>query len=178
MGDQKSNKKGIFAGIFVGLICALLITSFYFFISSPRYMLLRLGWAITHHDSDTFLVLVDVDRIVDDQSELFLNLMVKEISPLPLPFLKIQIGAPTKDALKTLVKQKVREELMNSQKEFLPSSFALLTGAIKQKGNNALVTFKTDSNPLKIGLFKTENQGWRVVSIDPQDLKNLLIKSG
>jgi hypothetical protein len=169
-----AQKKTYLSYLSLGIAFALILMLIFSFFASPRYTLLRLGWAINHQNPDTFFTLVDLDRIVADQSEPLLNLLIKDLPALPVSLGRIQLGAGTKEAIKTLLEKQVRDEIKKRGKELLPSSFTLLLGTIKKKDTVALVTFKTGKSPLKIGMRKDPRFGWRVVSVDLEAIRRLI----
>ncbi|MFH0813236.1 MAG: hypothetical protein V2A69_10440 [Pseudomonadota bacterium] len=154
---------------------------YYYWTGTPRYSLYQMGKAIKNHDSETFLLYLDIDRIVDGLAESTSKKVEDNVSP-PSPSesskherlsrrsrdivraLLPQVLKSLKPILKKQI-QKVVEEVGRKNK-ISPLAFCMLSD-IEKKGGIAEVRVKTKKEQtFHFTMERTPQRIWKVVGID------------
>ena len=162
------------------LLAVLVGTGFgatWWFLKSPQYALYQIGKAIHDHDPRLFLAYVDLDKVMDSQKEELARLLLPHQSKEAQDTVSRILGA-VMGALRGQIHQRVAQMVADTERNNIPSAWALVAAAhVTRNGEYALVVL---SNPekgqrLRMGMRRDPEQGhWRVVEIDPRDLRRLV----
>ncbi|MGD8561647.1 MAG: DUF2939 domain-containing protein [Desulfarculaceae bacterium] len=148
------------------------------FFQSPYYALYQIGKSIHNRQPRLFLAYVDVKSVVSGQRES----LVEELVPGDDKGVARQLVGGLMSALMPqvveLVKDRVVRVILDPERENLPTSWALVTAAtVTSKDDYALVVLgePQGGRRLRLGMRRqAEEDQWRVVEINPQDLKALV----
>jgi hypothetical protein len=147
------------------------------FLDGPRWALYQIGKAIHDREPRLFLAHVDIESILQGQKETIVDLVApkgkKDDDTRNL--VRGLVGAfmaPLSDQLAAQVVKAINDP----NRQNLPSSWTLVFASnVTRNGNYALVVFSEPEKGrrLRLGMEKVQNGPWRVVDIDPNDLKRL-----
>lgn len=164
----------------VMVLAALLGLGFgatWWFLKSPQYALYQIGKAIHDHEPRLFLAYVDLDRVMDSQKEELARLILPQENQEARQVVSRLLGA-VMGALRGRIRQRVAQMVADPERDNLPSSWALVAAAhVTRNGDYALVVLSDPQKGrrLRLGMQRDPRQGhWRVVEIDPRDLRQLL----
>jgi hypothetical protein len=147
------------------------------FLASPRWALYQIGKAIHQRNPSLFVAYVDVGRILSGQKEDIIDLILPEQGRSDQrDFLRGLITA-FMGTLTDQVNQQVIRIVADPQRENLPSSWTLAVAAkIDTNADSALVEMADPraGNRLRLGMRRVDDGPWRVVEINPQDLRALI----
>ncbi len=163
-----------------GLLAALAVGAFVgtnAFLNSPTYALYQIGRAIHNRDPGLFITYVDIDRIYHTQRGTMVDMVLAGKKHRDTRRTVKGILTAMAPQLLTQLRRRVILWVADPQRDNIPSSWTLVAAAhIKRRDNFALVVL---SNPakhqrLRLGMQRREGKPWRVVEVDPRDLKRLL----
>ncbi|BEQ14907.1 DUF2939 domain-containing protein [Desulfoferula mesophila] len=147
------------------------------FLDGPRWALYQIGKAIHDREPHLFLAHVDIENILQGQKETIVDLVApkgqKDDDTRNL--VRGLVGAfmaPLSDQMAAQVVKAINDP----NRKNLPSSWTLVfASSVTRNGNYALVVFSEPEKGrrLRLGMEKVQNGPWRVVDIDPNDLKRL-----
>lgn len=166
--------------VWIVLILAALaaggFTATHWFLQSPRWALYQIGKAIHDRNPALFVAYVDVGRILSGQKDDIVDLILPDRERTEQrDFLKGIITA-FMGTLTDQVNQQVIRIIKDPGRENLPSSWTLAAAAqVTTNGDNALALLADpqEGRRLRLGLRRDQDGRWRVVEINPQDLKVL-----
>ncbi len=148
----------------------------HWFLQSPRWTLYQIGKAIHERNAPLFIAYVDVGRILGGQKDDIVDLILPDRERTEQrDFLKGLITA-FMGTLTDQVNQQIIRVINDPQRDNLPSSWTLaLMAQVSVNGDNALALLADprEGRRLRLGLRRDEERRWRVVEINPQDLKVL-----
>lgn len=165
----------------IGLLLVALAVGAYLgtnaFLNSPTYALYQIGRAIHNRDPGLFITYVDIDRIYHGQRDNLVDLVVtgKEREDTR----RVVKGFLTALApqITTEVRRKVILWVADPKRDNIPSSWTLVAAAnITRRPGYALVVLSDPEKKqrLRLGMQRKEGKPWRVVEVDPRDLKRIL----
>ena len=150
--------------------------------NSPYYSLYQIGAALKNRDTNSLLIYVDLESILNQQMPGTLSTLLPSFK-LPsalgnisgtLAGLNIKLSPEMNKGLQSLISQNLREYLENPKNPTLSSSFLLLSGAkVKINGDNALVALQHEKDQLRLGM-KNQEGIWRIVDLNSEDIRRLL----
>ena len=151
----------------------------YWFLKSPYYSLYQIGKAIHDHDAPLFLAYVDLERIVGEQQNEFVELFLPKDQASDASQVVSTLLAAIAPQVTKLIKVRIVEEIRNPGRNNLPNSYILMIAAqVERNGSNAEVLLEDPSKPdtrLRFSMQPHAEQGhWQVVRVNPRDLKALL----
>lgn len=152
----------------------------YNFLESPRYSLYQIGKAIYDREPRLFLAYVDVDGIIRGQKDDLVDAFMP----------REQGNQDTRAAVKGLLgammqplgeqaRARVAQVVADPTRDNIPHSWTLMLAAsIMRNGDYALVTLNNpvDGERLRLGMRRLEGT-WKVVEVDPRDLRRLILKA-
>lgn len=165
---------------FIILLVALVGAGFagtYFFMRSPQWTLYQVGKAIYKHDSRLFLTYVDVGEILRSQKEDIVDLILPDQKKDQQRDMVRQLLSAFMGALIEQARDRVIRIVADTERQNLPSSWTLVAAAsVTRNGDNALAVLSNQDDRLRLGLRRQADGYWRVVQINPQDLRALAAK--
>jgi hypothetical protein len=163
--------------ILLVFLAAGCFTAAWTFLRSPYWSLYQIGKAIHDHEPRLFLAYVDLDQIIQSQKDDFVDVFMPERSQEQRANVNRILGA-LMGAVSPLIKDQVVRMVADRERENLPTAWALpAAAAVTTNGDAALVVLSDpkEGRRLRMGMRRDPEEGhWRVVEIDPRDIKDLL----
>ncbi len=164
----------------VMVLLVLVATGFgatWWFLKSPQYALYQIGKAIHDREPRLFLAYVDLDRVMDSQKEELARLILPHENQEAQQAVSRILGA-VMGALRGQIRQRVAQMVADPERNNIPSSWTLVAAShVTRNGDYALVVLSDPQKGrrLRMGMRLDPEQGiWRVVEIDPRDLRRLV----
>ncbi len=149
----------------------------WWFLKSPQYALYQIGKAIHDREPRLFLAYVDLERVMDSQKEELVRLILPHQNQEDRQAVSRVLGA-VMGALQGQIRQRVARMVADPERNNIPSSWTLVAAAhVTRNGDYALVVLSDPQKGrrLRLGMHRDPEAGhWRVVEIDPRDLRRLV----
>ncbi|MFZ5585071.1 MAG: DUF2939 domain-containing protein [Thermodesulfobacteriota bacterium] len=148
-----------------------------YFLKSPYWSLYQIGKAIHERDSRLFLAYVDLDKIIGGQKDAIVEMIFPAQDKREQRDVVRQVLTAFMAPITEQVRDRVARVVEDPERDNLPSSWTLLAVAtVASDGDSAQVVLKDPTRDRQLRLvMKREADGfWRVVEINPQDLKPLV----
>ena len=150
----------------------------WYFLHSPYYSLYQIGKAIHEHKPRLFLAYVDLDRMIKDQKDDFLAQLLPEQQDAESKQTVHKIISAFLPHIQSLARDRVAGIIADKDRQNLPTSWALLPAASVTTNNDSALVVLSDPESGKrarLGMERYPEDGhWRVVQVDPRDLRKLL----
>ena len=150
----------------------------WYFLHSPYYSLYQIGKSIHDHKPRLFLAYVDLDRMIRDQKDDILAELLPKDQDNESKQTVHKIVSAFLPHIQSLARDRVARIIADEKRQNLPSSWALLPAADITTNQNAALVVLSDPESdkrVRLGMERyTEDGHWRVVQVDPKDLRKLL----
>lgn len=164
----------------IGFLLALFLgagLATYWFLNSPYYSLYQIGRGVHNRDASLVLAYVDLEAIYRGQKDQMVDL-----------FLGSQDQENVRKTVKNIltvfsaqILQQLRHQVItwvqDPDRDNIPTGWALPAAAtIARRGQYALVvlTHPQNSERVRLAMRRNSDQPWKVVEVDPRDLKRLI----
>jgi hypothetical protein len=147
------------------------------FLKSPYWSLYQIGKAIHERDSRLFLAYVDLGKIIGGQKDAIVEMIFPAQDKREQRDVVRQVLTAFMAPITEQVRDRVARVVEDPARDNLPSAWTLLAVAtVASDGDSAQVVLKDPTRDRQLRLvMKREADGfWRVVEINPQDLKPLV----
>lgn len=148
-----------------------------YFLKSPYWSLYQIGKSIHERDSKLFLAYVDLGKVISSQKDAIVEMIFPAQDKREQRDVVRQILTAFMAPITEQVRDRVVRVVEDKERDNLPSAWTLLAVAsVTTGGDSAQVTLKDPTRDRQLRLtMKREGEGyWRVVEINPQDLKPLV----
>ena len=148
-----------------------------YLLKSPYWSLYQIGKAIHQRASRLFLAYVDLGKIIGGQKEAIVEMIFPAQEKQDQRDVVRQILTAFMAPITEQVRDRVARVVEDPERNNLPSSWAVLAAAsVTSQGDSAQVALKdpTQDRQLRLVMKRDGDGFWRVVEINPQDLKPLV----
>lgn len=155
-------------------VAAGLVTNY--LLSSPTYALYQIGRAIHTRDPHLFLHHVDLEGIYTNQKDELVDMFMGKDQKQAATTIKGLLAAMASQVTDQ-IRQQVVAYIQDPERENLPSAWALVAASdVTRNGDYALVVTQDPRGKqrLRYAMRRHGEGPWRVVEVDPRDLKRIL----